>query len=87
MLSLINWIYKIFALNGGSPCNPNNNEKSWVTWASLGGSLVKNLPAKQEMRVQPLGWEDPLEKGMSTHSSILSWRIPWTQEPGGQSMG
>ena len=44
---------------------------------------VKNLPAKQETRVQSLGWEDPLEKGMPTHSSILAWIIPWTGEPGG----
>ena len=50
--------------------------------------LVKNLPAMQETRVQSLGWEDPLEKGMETHSSILAWRIPWTEEPGGlQSVG
>ena len=49
---------------------------------------VKNLPAMQERWVQPLGWEDPLEKGMSTHSSILAWRIAWTEEPGRlQSMG
>ena len=42
----------------------------------------------QETRVQTLGWEDPLEEGMTTHSSILAWRIPWTEEPGGlQSMG
>ena len=48
----------------------------------------KNLPAVQEMRVQSLGWEDPLEKGRATHSSILAWRIPWTEEPSGlQSMG
>ena len=56
-----------------------------------GGSLVKNLPAKQEhqeARVQSLGWADPLEEGMATHSSILAWRIPWTEEPGGlQSIG
>ena len=45
--------------------------------------MVKNLPAMQEMRDQSLGWEDPLEKGMATHSSILAWRIPWTDEPGG----
>ena len=45
--------------------------------------MVKNLPAMQETWVQSLGWEDPLEKGMATHSSILSWRIPWTEEPGG----
>ena len=50
--------------------------------------MVKNLPAMQETWVQSLGWEDPLEKGMATHSSILSWRIPWTEEPGGLlSMG
>ena len=44
---------------------------------------VKNLPAMQETQVQSLGREDPLEKGMATHSSILPWRIPWTEEPGG----
>ena len=49
--------------------------------------MVKNLPAMQETWVQSLGWDDPLEKGMATHSSILTWRIPWTEEPGGQSMG
>ena len=49
---------------------------------------VKNLPAEQETWVQSLGWEDPLEKGMATHSSILAWKIPWAEEPGGlQSMG
>ena len=46
---------------------------------------VKNLPAMQEMRVQFLNWEDPLEKGMPTHSSVLAWRIPWAEEPGGPS--
>ena len=49
---------------------------------------VKNLPAIQETRVLFLGWEDPLEEEMATHSSILAWRIPWTEKPGGlQSMG
>ena len=49
---------------------------------------VKTPPAIQETRVQSLGQEDPLEKGMATHSRILAWRIPWTEEPGGlQSMG
>ena len=43
---------------------------------------VKNLPAMQETRVQSLVWEDPLEKGMAIHSSVLAWRIPWTEEPG-----
>ena len=53
-----------------------------------GGSVVKNLPAVQENWVQFLGWEDPLGKGMVTHSSILAWIIPWTEEPGGlQSLG
>ena len=45
--------------------------------------MVKNLPAMQETWVQPLGWEDPLEKGMSKHSSILAWKIPWIEEPDG----
>ena len=50
--------------------------------------MVKNLPAKQETQVRSLGWEDPLEKGIATHSNILAWTIPWTEEPGGlQSMG
>jgi len=44
--------------------------------------MVKNLPAMQETWVGSLGWEDLLEKGMATHSSILAWRIPWTEEPG-----
>jgi len=49
--------------------------------------MVKNLPAMQETEVQSLGQEDPLEKGVATHSSLLAWRIPWTEEPGGlQSM-
>ena len=48
---------------------------------------VKNLPAMQETWVGSLGWEDPLEKGKATHSNILAWRIPWTEEPGrAQSM-
>jgi len=50
--------------------------------------MVKNLSAMQETRVQSLGQEDSLEKGMATHSSILAWRIPWAEKPGGlQSMG
>ena len=54
----------------------------------LDSSVVKNPPLMQETRVQYLGQEDPLEEGMATHSSILAWRIPWTEEPSGlQSMG
>ena len=50
--------------------------------------MVKNLLAMRETWVRSLGWEDPLEEGMATHSSILAWRIPWTEEPGGLlSMG
>jgi len=50
--------------------------------------MVKNVPAMQETGVRSLGWEDPLEKGMATHSNILAWKIPWMEEPGGlQSMG
>ena len=51
-------------------------------WASIVVQLVMNLPAMQETQVWFLGWEDPLEKEMATHSSILAWRIPWTEEPG-----
>ena len=57
-------------------------------WASLVAQTVKNLLAMKETWVQSLGQEDPLEKGMATHSSILAWRIPWTEESGGlQSIG
>ena len=61
------------------------NEKDW---ASLVAQMLKNLPAIQETWIRFLDWEYPLEKGMATHSSILAWRIPWTEEPGRlQSMG
>ena len=48
--------------------------------------MVKNLPDKKETQVHSLGWEDPLEKEMATHSSILAYQIPWTQEPGGTTV-
>ena len=51
-----------------------------VCESHLVAQLVKNLPATQESRVQPLGWEDPLGKGKATHSSVLAWRIPWTED-------
>ena len=54
-----------------------------VTLASLVAQMIKNLPVMQETWVSSLGLEDPLEKGMVTHSSILAWRIPWVEEPGG----
>ena len=65
-------------------------DKIFVSWyyASLVAQLVKRLPAMQETWVRSLGWEDPLEKEMVTHSSTLAWKIPWTEEPGRlQSMG
>ena len=51
-------------------------------WVSLVAQIVKNLPAMQETQVQSLGWEDPLEKKLATHSNSLAWRSPWTEEPG-----
>ena len=54
-----------------------------MTRASLVAQMVKNLPTMQETRAQSFGWEDPLKKGMAIHSSILVWRISWTEEPGG----
>ena len=76
-------------------CSPHQNFNAspdiWVKveaphhglWASLVAQKVKNLPAMWDTWVRSLGWEDPLEKGMTTHSSILAWKIPWTKEPGG----
>ena len=56
--------------------------------ASLVVQMGKNLPARRKTWVRSLGWEDPLEEGMATHSSLLAWRVPWKQEPGGlQAMG
>ena len=67
---------------------PNTKYVCNYTGASLVAQVVKNMPAIQETQVQSLGREDPLEKGMATHSSILAWKIPWTEEPGGlQSIG
>ena len=59
-----------------------------LIWASLAAQMVENLPAMWKIQVRSLGPEDPLEKEMATHSSILAWRIPWMEEPGGlQSRG
>ena len=76
--SILNSIFKYFGL------------EYCIRRASLVAQRVKRLPAVRETRVQSLGREDPLEKGMATHSSVLTWRSPWTEEPGGlhyQSMG
>ena len=56
-----------------------------ISYTSLVAQTVKRLLAMQETRVRPLGWEDPLEKEMATHSSTLAWKIPWTEEPGSYS--
>ena len=62
--------------------------QQWRHMAYLVAQMVKTLPAMQETWVRSLGQKDPLEKGMATHSSILAWKIPWTEEPCGlQSMG
>ena len=75
--SFLIWYYTCF-----SAIPPNRPTLSLVA------QRIKHLPAVQETRVRSLGWEDPLEKEMATHSSILAWRIPWTEEPGGlQSTG
>jgi len=70
-------------------CQTASDIVAFLDWgASLVAQTMKNLPAMQETWVWSLGQKDPLEKGMAIHSSILAWRIPWTEEPGGlQSMG
>ena len=83
--------------NAGDPSLSPGSERSigegiayplQYSWASLVTQLVKNLPAMRETWVPSLGWEDPLEKGKATHSSILAWRIPWTvQSMGSQKWG
>ena len=72
---------------GALSCGRNVDTNANANRASLVAQMVKNLPAVQETQVQFLGWEDPLAKGMTPYLSILAWRIPWTEEPGGlQSM-
>ena len=66
----------------GPLCPVSGGQSSALpSWASLAAQMVKNLPVMQETQVRSLGREDPLEKGMATHSSILAWRISWTEEP------
>ena len=72
------------------PYMGKESKKEWniYMWASLLAQRLKRLPGMRETQVRSLGWEDPLEKEMATHSSTLAWRIPWREEPGGlQSMG
>ena len=69
-------------------CFEGNPNYDALSWASLVAQMVKNLPAMQETQVRSLGQEDRLEEGMAAHSSVLAWRIPWTEEPAGlPSMG
>ena len=85
------------ACNAGDPSSVPGSRRSagegigyplQYSWASLVAQTLKNLPAMQNIQVPSLGWEDPLEEEMETHSNILAWKIPWTEEPGGlQSMG
>ena len=58
--------------------------RTWNIWTSLVAQKVKNLPAMRQTQFLSLGWENPLQKGMATHSSVLAWRITWTEESGGQ---
>ena len=68
-------------------CTESDTTEATEQQQQLVAQTVKNLPAMQETWVQSLDWEDPLEKGIASHSSVLAWRIPWTEEPGGlQSM-
>ena len=79
------WDLALWVLSIGSPVPSHFPFKLFILYwrmGFLGGLVVKNLPTVQETQVQSLGWEDPLEKGMATYSSILTWRIPWTEEPG-----
>ena len=61
----------------------HKNLYMWFEFRPLAAQMIKNLPAMQETQVRSLGWEDALEKGMVTHSSILAWKTPWTKEAGG----
>ena len=85
MFASLQWGSEVSVFN-----RPNINCSSplFLEWTSLVTQMVKNPPVMQETRIWSLGWKDPLEKRLATHSSIFVWRIPWTEEPGGlQSMG
>ena len=95
--SLVAQLIKTSSCNAGEPSLIPRSESSpgegigyplQYSWASLVAQMVKNLSAMWETCVQSLGWEDPLEENMETYSSILAWKIPWAEEPGGlQSKG
>ena len=77
----------VSSTKNGTECPEKNTSLLWCFSpkfiTQMVAQMVKNLPAMQEARVASLGWEDPLEKEMGIHSSILAWEIPWTEEPGG----
>ena len=84
MVIQLEWMVTHFQSQG----TPNIRDMLYQQMGFPGGSVVKNPPAMQETWVGSLGWEDPLEKDMATHSSTLAWEMPGTEEPGGlQSMG
>ena len=85
----IHWLLPAGCFSLGTVLPPRTNVLPMCREGAFpGGSVVKNPPAMPKTGVQSLGWEDPLEKEMATHSSILAWEIPRTEEPGGlQSMG
>ena len=85
---ILGWVTLPTGFNFGEKPTFIPMELQTVTRASLMAQTVKNLPEMQETQVWSLGWEEPLEEGMATHSSILAWRIPWTEDPAGlQSTG
>ena len=86
--TILIWNLGQFITNRGRVVKLDQESATPRPWSFLVAQMVENLPVMQEMQVPSLGREDSLEKGMTTHSSILAWRIPWTEEPGGpQSMG
>jgi len=93
MVFVFVWLISLSRIIHSCHCKWQDFFNDWIIFhyickASLVAQTVKNLPAMQEIQVQPLGPEEPLEEGMASHSSILAWRIPWAEEPGGlQSLG
>ena len=87
MLIMVNWYVDLESFFLCNYTHTHTHTHTYV-WASMVAQMVKNLPAMPETQVQSLGREDPLEGGMATHSRILAWRSPRTEEPGGlQCMG
>ena len=85
---MVGWHHRLNGLKFSKLQEVGDGQGGLACLASLVAQTVKHLPAVQETWVPSLGWEDPLEKEMATHSSTLAWKIPWTVEPGGlQSMG